>query len=181
MLCGVASIARKESELGIADPEQRGGARRFQDHLVAAPAQIGKPRQHDQIGAAERRHLRPVIGNLRFDDDLVAGFIRTREAVFQKTAPRQAPHQEIHFLIASAAATGGERIERQAGAQPLRPIDGAGAELSKADRIAVEAGGEASVRLRFERDGTAQSRGNNRCRGSPRCLFSGSAQADWIL
>ena len=65
--------------------------------------------------------------------------------------------------------------------QPLGAIDGAGAELSQADRIAVEAGGEASVRLRFERDGTAQSRGNTRCRGPPPCLSSGSAHADWIL
>jgi hypothetical protein len=31
-------------EGGIADPEQRTGARRFQHHLVVAPAQIGKAR-----------------------------------------------------------------------------------------------------------------------------------------
>src|SRR6478672_10087935 len=34
---------------GIADSKQRAGARRFQHHFVAAPAQIGKARQHDGV------------------------------------------------------------------------------------------------------------------------------------
>ncbi len=38
---------------GIANPKQRAGARRFQHHLVAAPAQIGKARQHDGVALAK--------------------------------------------------------------------------------------------------------------------------------
>ena len=41
--------------LRIADPEQRAGARRFQHHVVAAPAQIREPRQDEHVGLAELR------------------------------------------------------------------------------------------------------------------------------
>ena len=58
-------------DLRIANPEQRAGARRFQNHLVAAPPQVCEPRQDENVGIAERRRLRPIIGNLRLDDDLV--------------------------------------------------------------------------------------------------------------
>ena len=58
-------------DAGVANPEQRTGARRFQHHLVAAPPQVGKPRQHDRFGRAEFWRSRPIIRKLRFDDDLV--------------------------------------------------------------------------------------------------------------
>ena len=46
----------------IANLERRAGTRRFQNHLIAAPSQVGEPRQHDRIGSAKLRGLRPIIG-----------------------------------------------------------------------------------------------------------------------
>ena len=86
-------------DLRIANSEQRAGARRFQDHLIAAPPQIGEPRQHDHFGIAELWRLRPIIGDLRFDDDLVLVVARVPEAVLQKTTPGQSPDQQIDFLV----------------------------------------------------------------------------------
>ena len=59
----------RASDLRIADPKQRAGARRFQHHRVATPPQIGKARQDENLGVSERRRLRPIVRNLRFDDD----------------------------------------------------------------------------------------------------------------
>ena len=168
------------SDLRIANPEQRTGARRFQHHLVAAPSQISEPRQHDRFGIAELRRLRPIIRQLRFDDDLVLAVTRVPEAVLQQTAPGQSPDQQIDFLV-DRAAVGRKRTERQACAQLLRARHRAGAEFSQADRIAIEAGGDTPVRLRFERDVTAQPGGNAGCRGPPPFVFSGSAQAGMTL
>ena len=56
-------------DLRIANPEQRSGARRFQHHRVAAPPHVGEARQDENLGIAERRRLRPIVGNLRLDDD----------------------------------------------------------------------------------------------------------------
>jgi len=162
----------------IANPEQRAGARRFQHHVMAAPSQIREPGQHDHLGIAELWRSRPVVGNLRFDDDLVVTITRGPEAVLQKAAPGQAPNQQIDFLV-GRAAVGRKGGERQTCAQVLRARHGAGAELSQADRIAIETGDDISVSLRFERDVTAQSGGNDWwCDFSP-SLFSGSAQAGW--
>ena len=69
--------------LRIANFEQRAGARRFQDHLGAAPSHIREPRQDESVGIAELRRLRPIIGNLRFDDDQVLAIVRASEAVLQ--------------------------------------------------------------------------------------------------
>ena len=55
--------------LRIANLEQRAGARRFQHHLVAAPPHVREPRQDENVGIAELRRSRPIIGNLRLDDD----------------------------------------------------------------------------------------------------------------
>src|SRR5947209_6644267 len=55
----------------IAYPEHCAGARRFEDHVVAAPSQISEPRQYDRLGIAKLWRLRPVIGILRLDDDLI--------------------------------------------------------------------------------------------------------------
>src|ERR1700686_3138730 len=57
--------------LRIANFEQCAGARRFQDHLVAAPSHVREPRQDDNVGVAELWRSWPIIGDLRFDDDLV--------------------------------------------------------------------------------------------------------------
>ncbi|MGC2785191.1 MAG: hypothetical protein WA397_15455 [Roseiarcus sp.] len=70
-------------DLRIANPEQRGGSRRFEDHLAATPSHVREPRQDESVGSAELRCLRPIIGNLRLDDDQILGAARTPEAVFQ--------------------------------------------------------------------------------------------------
>ena len=57
--------------LRIANSERRAGAGRFQHDLVAAPPQIREPRQDERAGIAERRRLRPIIRDLRFDHDEV--------------------------------------------------------------------------------------------------------------
>ncbi len=119
-------------DLRIADFEQRAGARRFQHHLVAAPSQICEPRQHDNVGVAELWRLRPIIGNLRLDDDQILLLARVREAELQKTAPGQSPDQQIDFLV-DLAAVGRERVERQTCAQVRHAIHRAGAELSQSD------------------------------------------------
>ena len=79
--------------LRIANLEQRAGARRFQDHLVAAPSHVCEPRQDENVGIAELRRSRPIIGNLRLDDDLVLAVARAPEAVLQQTVPGQSPDQ----------------------------------------------------------------------------------------
>ena len=71
------------SNLRIADFEQRASAWRFHDHLVAAPSHEREPRQDESLGIAELRRLRPIIGNLRFDDDQVLAVARAPEAILQ--------------------------------------------------------------------------------------------------
>jgi hypothetical protein len=83
----------------IANPEQRAGARRFEDHLVAAPSQVCEPRQDENVGIAEVRRSRPIIGDLRFDDDMVLAVSRAPELVLQQTVPGQSPDQEINLLV----------------------------------------------------------------------------------
>lgn len=58
-------------DLRIANLEQRPGARRFQNHVAGAPSHVGESREHENVGIAKRRHSWPVIGRLRFYDDLV--------------------------------------------------------------------------------------------------------------
>src|SRR5580704_7917010 len=67
----------------VANFEQRAGARRFQDYLVTAPSHVCEPRQDKSICIAELRRSRPIIGNLRFDDDQVLADARAPEAVLQ--------------------------------------------------------------------------------------------------
>ncbi len=62
-------------------------------------------------------------------------------------------------LLVDAPAVGRKRAERQPHAQALRAIRRARAELSQADRVAIEAGDDVSVRVRFERDVTAEPGG----------------------
>src|ERR1700677_617334 len=69
--------------LRIADFEQCAGAWRFQHHVGAAPPHEREPRQDESLGIAELRRLRPIIGNLRFDDDQVLAVARAPEAVLQ--------------------------------------------------------------------------------------------------
>ena len=71
---------------------------------------------------------------------------------------------------ADAAISGREAVEWQAAAQPLGAIQRLGAELSQAGRVAIEAGGDSSVRLRFERDALVQPGGKNGCGLSPTLL-----------
>ena len=76
---------------------------------------------------------------------------------------------------------GRKRAERQTRAQVLRAIRRAGAELSQADRMAIEAGDDVSVRARFERDVSAEPGGESCRRSSSPSLCSGSAQAGTTL
>ena len=77
---------------------------------------------------------------------------RAPEAVFQQTVPGQSPDQEIE----SPCRCCGRRTQTTASGRPvrrlLRAIRRARAELSQADRMTIEAGDDASVRTRFERD-----------------------------
>ena len=92
--------------LRIANLEQCAGARRFQHHLVGAPPHVGETRQHEHVGIAKRRRLRPIIRNLRLDDDLILAASRAAKAVFQETEPRQTANQQSNFLVdVPAAAT----------------------------------------------------------------------------
>src|SRR5271165_553948 len=52
-----------------------------------------------------------------------------------------------------------------------------GAELSEAERIAVEAGGDFAVCARLQRDGTAEPGRDDRRSGPSPCFLCGSAQA----
>ncbi len=131
-------MAMAAAIFGLADLEQRAGARRFQHHLVAAPAHVGKPRQDENVGIAEPRRSRPIIGNLRFDNDLII-VRRASETVLQQAVSGQSPHQQTDLLV-DVAATGRKRSKRQTGAQAPRAIRGGRAERPQADRIAVEAG-----------------------------------------
>ena len=124
--------------------------------------------------------MRPIIGNLRFDDDRVLIVTRMPKAVLQETALGQSTDQQIDFLF-DRVAVRRKRAEWQTGAQILRPICCAGAELSQADRMAIEARDDISVRERFERDVRAQPGGNDRWRDPPPFLFFGSAHAGMTL
>ncbi len=166
-------------EFRIADPEQRGGARRFQHHLEAAPPQIGEARQHERVEIAEPPHARPIVGDLRLDDDPVLGVGRAREAVLDEAVAGQSPHQRIDLLV--GAPPGRERGEPQPRAQPLGARRRARTEHPQPDRIAVEAGGELSVRARVERDVTAEPGRYRRRRGGSPFLGCGSAQAGMSL
>src|ERR1700731_1418158 len=64
-------------------------------------------------------------------------------------------------LLVDAPAVGRKRVERQTYAQVLRAIRPSRAELSQADRMLIEAGDDFSVRLRFERDMTADAGGQS--------------------
>ena len=62
-------------------------------------------------------------------------------------------------LLVDAPVVGRKRAERQTHAQILRAIRCARAELSQADRMGTEAGDDFAVRVRFERDVTAEPGG----------------------
>ena len=140
----------------IADPEQGAGARRLQDGLVAAPPQVREPRQGKHVGIAEPGRSRPIVRNLRFDHHMVRAGARTPDAILQETVPRQSPHQKIDLAVDGAAA-GREGGERQACTQILCAPHRVRADRAQADRIAVEAGGDFSARVRFQRDMTIEA------------------------
>ena len=77
------------------------------------------------------------------------------QAVLHEALPGQPLHQKVHLLVDAATACR-KRGERQAVPQILRARRGARAERSQRDRIAVEAGEDFSVRLRFEGDMAAE-------------------------
>jgi hypothetical protein len=68
--------------LRIANSEERAGARRFQNHVCAAPSHVREPGE-DKSVAAELGRLRPIFGNLRLDNDQGLAIARAREAIFQ--------------------------------------------------------------------------------------------------
>ena len=152
-------MAKAAAIFGSQISEQRAGARRFQNHLVGAPSHIGEPRQHENVRAiAQLRRSRPIIGNLRFDDDLIRAASRAPEAIFQQTVPRQSPDQECQFPCRCLARRQHNARERQTRAQvPAARSAARRAELSQADRIAIEAGDDFSARPRFEGDVAAEA------------------------
>ena len=144
----------------IANPKQRAGTRRFQHHLIAASSQIGEARQHDGVGRAKLWHSRPIIRNLRFDDDLIVAVMGLPEAVLQQPAPGQPLHQQLDFP-GDGVSTILKRVEWQALKQALRAFRSFSAELSQGDREVVEISDDTSVRVSIERDLTVQAGGNN--------------------
>ena len=58
----------------------------IENHLVAAAAHIGEPRECKNIGIIEPCFFWPVIGGLWFDDDQIFAVQRASEAVLQKPA-----------------------------------------------------------------------------------------------
>jgi hypothetical protein len=84
-------------------------------------------------------------------------------------------------LLVDVPAVGRKRAEWQTNAQLLRAIRSARAKLSQADRMAIEAGDEFSVRVHFERDVTANPGGKSCRRSRPPSLYSGSAQAGMTI
>src|SRR5262249_58472319 len=92
----------RRCNLRIANLEQRAGARGFQHHLIAAPADIREPRQDEDVGIAEWRRLRPVIGELGLDDDLRRTVARGAKAVLEQTVPSQSPDQAKNLLVRAA-------------------------------------------------------------------------------
>ncbi len=117
--CSEEADCRRDAR--IANSKQCARARQFQHQLAAAPAHIGKSRQHDNVGFAEPWRLRPIIGKLRFDDDLVLVVLRAREAVLQQAVPGQSPDQQIDLFVAVSVA-GRERRQRQTLAQVLHAL-----------------------------------------------------------
>ncbi len=106
----------------IANPEQRAGARRFQHHVIAAPPHIREPRQGERVGVAQLRRLRPIIGNLRLDDDQVLAGSRARPRRYSNR-PRLANRRTNRSISLSTLRRAGRKGgERQAGAQPLRAL-----------------------------------------------------------
>src|SRR6185295_10338755 len=92
---------------------------------------------------------------------LVPALARAAEAILEQAVQRQAPEQE-HNLLVDGPPARRKRGERQTGAQALRMLRHARAELSEADRMAVNGGDDVSVRASFERD-TADKAGGQ-CR-----------------
>src|SRR3954465_4714619 len=80
---------------GVANSKQRAGARRFQHHLVAAPMQISKARQHDGVTLAELCALRPVLGDLGFDDHEDLLVTRKKQVIFEQSVKSQPMPQGI--------------------------------------------------------------------------------------
>ena len=158
--CGVDSVAMAAAIFGS-------------QILNSAPARgdsstISLPRRRiyanrdstSSVGVVELWRSRPIIGNLRFDDDLVLVVSASApKAVLQQTAPGQSPDQSSRSPCRRSRPSDANEASGRPAAQLLRAIRRAGAERSQADRIAIEAGDDVSVRLRFERDVTAQPGG----------------------
>ena len=88
--------------------------------------------------------------------------------------------QQLNLLV-DVSTAGRKRTEWQTKAQLLRAIGSTSAELSQADRMAIEAGRDFSVQAHFECDGSAEPDGQS-CRRRPSpSLYSESAQAGRTL
>jgi hypothetical protein len=133
----------------IANPEQRGGARRLKHEIVAAPPQISEPRQDERIACAEPHCLRPVIRDLRLDGEEVRA-VWTSQPIFDEIASRQAPNQRIDALI--GAPTASECGERQAGTERWRARRYSRVKRAKPNRVAVEGRKDLAAFLHLERD-----------------------------
>ena len=113
---------------GIDDLEQRAGTWQFQHHIVGTPSQVREPRQDENVGVAELRRARPIIGPLRLDHHLV--LLRSRaKAVLQETMPGQ-PADQLMELPIDVPDAGRQRAERQTAAQVPGALRCAHAELA---------------------------------------------------
>ena len=116
--CGVASCGQRRRDLWVANPEQRAGARQFQDHIVAAPPQIGEPRQRDPLGSAPSfGDLRPVVRHLRFDDDLIVAAASRGPSRYSRRPRRASRRTRRSISLSAVLPCCGKRTERQAVAQ----------------------------------------------------------------
>ena len=116
--------------------------------------------------------MRPVFGDLGFDDRDVLLVGRKGQAIFEQPVPRQSMRQDIDFPRDGALA--GKGRDRQAVGQTPRMVHRGRAEVSQIDKIAVYGGGDASVRLHLKGEMTVQSGGDD-WRDLPGRLFPGSA------
>ena len=124
---------QRRGNFGIANPEQRAGSRRFQDHLVAAPAQISEPRQGENVGVTELRHSRPIIRHLRLDHDLILAWSspsRAPRRYSRRPCAANRRTRPMHLLVDGAAADA-KAAERQTLVNSLRALRCSGAEFSQ--------------------------------------------------
>src|SRR3954471_10531472 len=159
-----AAQARQHcSYLRIANPEQCRGERGFENELVGTAPQISEPGEEQHFAPVELGRSRPVVRNLRLDDDLVLTLQRAGQAVLQETMPGQSPDQGVGLLRRR-----GRSAEREADGQLRYPRRRGRTELSQADMLVIERDKDFSARARLKRDGADEPGEKAGRAGAPR-------------